>query len=67
LENENFKFEKIGIYSKKGKGDCKKGFKALDCNVLAKEQTGGYGRKGNFWYSPKGGLYFSVILPKYKD
>jgi BirA family biotin operon repressor/biotin-[acetyl-CoA-carboxylase] ligase len=34
--------------------------------VLAKEQTGGYGRKGNFWYSPKGGLYFSVILPKTK-
>jgi BirA family biotin operon repressor/biotin-[acetyl-CoA-carboxylase] ligase len=31
--------------------------------VLAKEQTGGYGRKGNFWYSPRGGLYFSVILP----
>jgi BirA family biotin operon repressor/biotin-[acetyl-CoA-carboxylase] ligase len=34
--------------------------------VLAKEQTGGYGRKGNFWYSPRGGLYFSVILPKTK-
>jgi BirA family biotin operon repressor/biotin-[acetyl-CoA-carboxylase] ligase len=34
--------------------------------VLAKEQTGGYGRKGNFWYSPKGGLYFSVILPETK-
>jgi BirA family biotin operon repressor/biotin-[acetyl-CoA-carboxylase] ligase len=34
--------------------------------VLAKEQTLGYGRKGNFWYSPKGGLYFSVILPETK-
>jgi BirA family biotin operon repressor/biotin-[acetyl-CoA-carboxylase] ligase len=34
--------------------------------VLAKEQTLGYGRKGNFWYSPRGGLYFSVILPKTK-
>jgi BirA family biotin operon repressor/biotin-[acetyl-CoA-carboxylase] ligase len=34
--------------------------------VLAKEQTGGYGRKGNFWHSPRGGLYFSVILPKTK-
>jgi BirA family biotin operon repressor/biotin-[acetyl-CoA-carboxylase] ligase len=32
--------------------------------VLAKEQTEGKGRKGDFWYSPKGGLYFSVILPK---
>jgi BirA family biotin operon repressor/biotin-[acetyl-CoA-carboxylase] ligase len=34
--------------------------------VLAKEQTKGYGRKGDFWYSQKGGLYFSVILPKSK-
>lgn len=34
--------------------------------VLAKEQTGGIGRKGNVWYSPKGGLYFSVVLPKSK-
>jgi BirA family biotin operon repressor/biotin-[acetyl-CoA-carboxylase] ligase len=34
--------------------------------VLAKEQKGGYGRKGNFWYSPRGGLYFSVILPETK-
>ena len=32
--------------------------------VLAKEQAEGKGRKRNFWYSPKGGLYFSVILPK---
>jgi len=32
--------------------------------ILAKEQTSGYGRKGNFWYSPRGGLYFSIILPK---
>jgi len=32
--------------------------------ILAKEQTGGKGRKGDFWYSPRGGLYFSVILPK---
>jgi BirA family biotin operon repressor/biotin-[acetyl-CoA-carboxylase] ligase len=34
--------------------------------VLAKKQTVGYGRKGNFWYSPRGGLYFSAILPKTK-
>ena len=32
--------------------------------VLAKEQTTGRGRERDFWYSPKGGLYFSVILPK---
>jgi len=34
--------------------------------ILAEEQTAGYGRKGNTWFSPKGGLYFSVILPKSK-
>lgn len=32
--------------------------------VVAKKQTGGYGRKGDDWESPEGGLYFSVILPK---
>lgn len=32
--------------------------------ILAKEQTQGVGRKGEFWYSPKGGIYFSIILPK---
>jgi BirA family transcriptional regulator, biotin operon repressor / biotin---[acetyl-CoA-carboxylase] ligase len=32
--------------------------------VVAKEQIGGYGRKGTGWFSPAGGLYFSVILPK---
>jgi len=34
--------------------------------ILAKEQTTGKGRERNFWYSPKGGLYFSIILPKSK-
>lgn len=32
--------------------------------ILAEEQTLGRGRKGQGWHSPKGGLYFSVILPK---
>ncbi len=32
--------------------------------ILAEEQTLGYGRKGQDWYSPKGGLYFSVALPQ---
>lgn len=32
--------------------------------VLAIEQETGYGRKGDIWFSPKGGLYFSVVLPK---
>jgi BirA family biotin operon repressor/biotin-[acetyl-CoA-carboxylase] ligase len=32
--------------------------------VVAEEQTKGHGRKGEEWFSPKGGLYFSVILPQ---
>lgn len=32
--------------------------------IVAKKQAGGYGRKGNEWFSPEGGLYFSVVLPK---
>ena len=32
--------------------------------ILAEKQTTGYGRKKAPWFSPKGGLYFSVILPK---
>ncbi len=32
--------------------------------VLAKEQRAGHGRKGDSWYSPAGGLYFSLILPR---
>ena len=32
--------------------------------VLAIEQTGGHGRKGEAWFSPQGGLYVSIILPK---
>ena len=32
--------------------------------VLAEKQSGGYGRKKDYWFSPKGGLYFSIILPK---
>ena len=32
--------------------------------ISAGEQTAGYGKKKVFWFSPKGGLYFSIILPK---
>ena len=32
--------------------------------ILAKKQTRGIGRKGDFWFSPEGGLWFSIILPK---
>ena len=32
--------------------------------VRAVKQKEGYGKKGSGWFSPEGGLYFSVILPK---
>lgn len=32
------------------------------CVVVAREQTGGYGRQGRRWSSPQGGLYFSILL-----
>ena len=32
--------------------------------VVAEEQKAGYGRKGAAWLSPRGGLYFSIVLPK---
>jgi BirA family biotin operon repressor/biotin-[acetyl-CoA-carboxylase] ligase len=32
--------------------------------IMAEEQSAGYGKEKVFWFSPRGGLYFSVILPK---
>jgi len=32
--------------------------------IWAEEQTLGRGQKSNGWFSPKGGLYFSIVLPK---
>ena len=32
--------------------------------LVAKEQTSGHGKGEESWFSPKGGLYFSIILPK---
>jgi BirA family biotin operon repressor/biotin-[acetyl-CoA-carboxylase] ligase len=32
--------------------------------VVSDQQSGGYGKAKSSWASPKGGLYFSVILPK---
>jgi BirA family biotin operon repressor/biotin-[acetyl-CoA-carboxylase] ligase len=34
--------------------------------VMAEKQTAGYGKERTPWFSPKGGLYFSIILPKSK-
>lgn len=59
------KFNQINSTQKKAKKLAQKGEKPWTV-VLAKAQTAGRGRKGNFWYSPKGGLYFSIVLPKSK-
>jgi BirA family biotin operon repressor/biotin-[acetyl-CoA-carboxylase] ligase len=32
--------------------------------IVSEVQENGYGRKGEAWYSPLGGLYFSIILPR---
>lgn len=32
--------------------------------IVAEEQTNGYGKEQRGWFSPKGGLYFSIILPQ---
>jgi BirA family biotin operon repressor/biotin-[acetyl-CoA-carboxylase] ligase len=35
--------------------------------VISKTQTGGYGQRGNFWESPKGGLWCSIVIkPKFE-
>ena len=59
------KLDQIDSTQKKAKELAQKGEKPWTV-ILAKEQTAGTGRKGNFWYSPKGGLYLSIILPKNK-
>lgn len=33
-----------------------------DFVVVAKRQTSGYGRKGNIWFSPEGGLWFTLAI-----
>lgn len=59
------KFKKIESTQERAIKMVKKGTRPWTI-IWAKEQTKGIGRKGDFWYSPKGGLYFSIILPKTK-
>lgn len=58
-------FKNLSSTNEKAKELAKKGTNPWTI-ILAKEQTAGYGRKKDFWFSPSGGLYFSVILPKSK-
>lgn len=32
--------------------------------IWAKKQSSGHGKENNYWHSPEGGLYFSIVLPK---
>jgi BirA family biotin operon repressor/biotin-[acetyl-CoA-carboxylase] ligase len=34
--------------------------------IIAKNQSSGYGRKGNFWHSPKGGIWMTAGLKSLK-
>jgi len=56
------KFNELDSTNKKAKELAKQGILAWTV-ITATKQGAGYGRKGNEWFSPEGGLYFSVILP----
>lgn len=60
---EVIRFESLDSTSAKAKELAASGAESWTV-VVAGKQGQGYGRKGNEWYSPEGGLYFSVILPK---
>ena len=34
--------------------------------VVAEKQLTGYGQNKNVWFSPQGGLYFTIVLPEIK-
>ncbi len=59
------KFETLPSTNQKAKELAKKGAKPW-LVVVAGKQTSGYGKEKVPWFSPKGGLYFSIILPKSK-
>lgn len=66
MKNTKFKIRKYKTLSStnsKAKEFAQKGADPWTI-IMAEKQTGGYGRKKAVWSSPRGGLYFSVILPK---
>lgn len=56
-------FSKISSTNLKAKELAIKGEKPWTV-ILAREQSSGYGREKSPWFSPSGGLYFSIILPR---
>jgi len=63
MQIEIKKFKVLPSTNRKAKELALKGIKPWTV-ILAEKQTAGHGRKVSSWFSPKGGLYFSVILPK---
>lgn len=59
------KFKTLPSTNQKAKELAKKGAKPW-LVVVAEKQTSGYGKEKVPWFSPEGGLYFSIILPKSK-
>jgi len=65
-ENKSFaitEFDRLDSTSAKAKEMAAQGAAPWTV-VVVKKQGSGYGRKGDAWFSPEGGLYFSVVLPK---
>ena len=56
-------FSQLKSTNLKGKELAKKGVRPWTV-IVAEKQTSGHGKEGIYWHSPKGGLYFSIILPK---
>jgi BirA family biotin operon repressor/biotin-[acetyl-CoA-carboxylase] ligase len=57
------KFKTISSTNQKAKELAKNGAGPWTV-IVAEKQTQGRGKKKSLWYSPSGGLYFSVVLPK---
>lgn len=56
------RFETIGSTSQKAKELAVQGCSPWTV-IISDEQSLGHGTKGSGWFSPRGGLYFSIILP----
>ena len=57
------KFKTISSTNQKAKELAREGAEPWTI-VVAEEQKAGYGKEKVSWFSPRGGLYFSIILPK---
>jgi len=58
-----FRFNKIDSTQ----DEAKRGSYGERAVIVASEQTKGRGKPGAIWFSPRGGLYFSLILKPKKD